>query len=380
MLVTVTKNLNIRSGSPYVTDNNKIGFYKPGDIIEVDYWVYGQRIEGNNFWYKLSNGNYVWQGGTAGLIDTTEPDTDITTPTFDDLYTAVRKRYCIDKIPGVVGFGKSSKNGSDCIHINVIDNDAKKNIRDKYLVQLPGGNTKGVDTDIFVTGMPRTHAGPPGLGWGIQNAAKPNSVGTFGCVVKDTNTPPNYFLLSCMHVLCGNNNYAYANSSNVTIIDFTNKNHIADLFQGFRTNLMDAAIANLAVSGSNFDNSFLGCKNITRPLTDADVKKTAVSLIGYNIFLDDPIAMQQNGYVFNIGFSTSFNDDNNTLCQFNDLIVLTQNGSNGENKTLTYGGYSGSLVIDNNNQPIGMVVGGDTQYTYAIPIDTILKTFNVTIL
>ena len=71
MLVTVTKNLNIRSGSPYITDTNNIGYYKPGQTIDTNGTVVGQNIGGNSTWYQISNTNYyAWSGGTDnGSID-----------------------------------------------------------------------------------------------------------------------------------------------------------------------------------------------------------------------------------------------------------------------------------------------------------------------
>jgi subtilisin family serine protease len=52
--------LNIRTENPTINVFNNPGYYKPGDIIEISEKVLGQTHKGNNIWYKLSNGGYVW--------------------------------------------------------------------------------------------------------------------------------------------------------------------------------------------------------------------------------------------------------------------------------------------------------------------------------
>jgi hypothetical protein len=371
MKIAATKYVSIRSGSPYITDNNKVGYYKTGDIIEVDYWVYGQKVEGNNLWYKLSNGNYVWSGATAGMIDTTEPDTDITTPTFDDLYTAVRKKYCIDKIPGVVGFGKGLKNGTDCIHLNVIDEDARKNIGDKYLVQLPGGNIMIVNTDIYITGRPKKHSAPPAPGWSIQNMTLKNGIGTFGCVVKSVDSADT-FLLSCMHVLCSDYNYSNVDSMDRTIEDTSSGNQIGILWQGLRNNFIDAAIAQLMAP---MDNANIGNPTGECIINDNSQLNSIVKLTGYDVATKT--ALTKTGVIANFGFTATLGYDDGNDWPLYDIISIT-NKVNGVNTSLTTPGYSGALVINSkDNSPIGIVVGGDSQFTYVIPIDIIFKTFNV---
>jgi major intracellular serine protease len=65
MKVTVTKNLNIRSGKPYITDTNNVSYYAPGQQVEVDRFISGQAINGNDKWFAISNtNNYAWTGGT----------------------------------------------------------------------------------------------------------------------------------------------------------------------------------------------------------------------------------------------------------------------------------------------------------------------------
>ena len=43
-------------------DNNP-GYYLPGEEISIVEKVIGDKYKGNNIWYKLENGSYVWSGG-----------------------------------------------------------------------------------------------------------------------------------------------------------------------------------------------------------------------------------------------------------------------------------------------------------------------------
>ena len=61
MKAIVNCNLNIRTGKPSVNAPNP-GFYKKGYEIKIDDVTTGDNYDGNNIWYKLSNGSFVWSG------------------------------------------------------------------------------------------------------------------------------------------------------------------------------------------------------------------------------------------------------------------------------------------------------------------------------
>ena len=73
MKARVSSFLNIRTGSPEVLPNNNPGFFKPGDVITVTEKVIGQNVKGNNVWYKLDDGGYVWSGGIATIEENIAP-------------------------------------------------------------------------------------------------------------------------------------------------------------------------------------------------------------------------------------------------------------------------------------------------------------------
>jgi len=73
MKARVAKFLNIRTGSPEVRPDNNSGFFRPGEIINVTEKVIGQSVKGNNVWYKLEEGGFIWSGGIASIEENIFP-------------------------------------------------------------------------------------------------------------------------------------------------------------------------------------------------------------------------------------------------------------------------------------------------------------------
>lgn len=72
MKARVIKNLNIRTRVPEKLLNNLIleHFYRPGDIITISDTVIGEDHKGNNVWYRLEDGCFVWSGGVETSVPT----------------------------------------------------------------------------------------------------------------------------------------------------------------------------------------------------------------------------------------------------------------------------------------------------------------------
>lgn len=93
MKARVVRNLNIRTGVPELHPYNLLRerYYRSGDIIDVATTVIGQAYKGNNVWYQLEDGCYVWSGGveegvtTKQLLSTTGGNVKISFKWFKDL-------------------------------------------------------------------------------------------------------------------------------------------------------------------------------------------------------------------------------------------------------------------------------------------------------
>lgn len=67
MKARVTTFLNLRVGTPEILPYNNPGdkFFRPGDIIDIAETVLGDSYKGNNIWFRLTDGGFVWSGGVA---------------------------------------------------------------------------------------------------------------------------------------------------------------------------------------------------------------------------------------------------------------------------------------------------------------------------
>lgn len=60
--------LNERRLSPSVNAHTSV-FYKKGDVVEIVESVIGDFYDGDNLWYKLNNGSFIWAGGVDVEFD-----------------------------------------------------------------------------------------------------------------------------------------------------------------------------------------------------------------------------------------------------------------------------------------------------------------------
>ncbi len=72
MKITTTQKLNLRYKDPNRTARIK-GVINPDFEIEVEP-VTGERIDGNDVWYKDRNGDYIWSGGTKAIPERVTPE------------------------------------------------------------------------------------------------------------------------------------------------------------------------------------------------------------------------------------------------------------------------------------------------------------------
>jgi subtilisin family serine protease len=68
MRARVTTNLNVRARVPRVLPDNNPGYLAPNTVVEIDDVVTGDDYKGNNIWYRLTDGTYIWSGGVSEKI------------------------------------------------------------------------------------------------------------------------------------------------------------------------------------------------------------------------------------------------------------------------------------------------------------------------
>jgi hypothetical protein len=277
----------------------------------------------------------------------------------------------IKSIPGIVSYGRSYfKDGNLirlCIQIHVQEDGNKAGIPLFYAYRLSSGKEISVPVKVFVTGLPRINAAVPGSG--IANASKVFGFGTLGCIVKSRISSSRY-ILSCYHVLKGNANWDdFEGEKRIIFVHDNAETEIGQLHMGYRTETLDVAIAKC---DKNLNNSALGTLAGSYEVKHSDVlNEFSIKLKGYKT------NQWMEGKVLSSSWNTTFTYPDNKLWELKDLLLLGKSISNNDFETLTQGGDSGAIVLDVNNRVIGMIVGGDDRFSYAIKIDKILNSLYV---
>lgn len=76
MKVRINTYVNLRTELAEIHPYNNPGdiYFSPGDVINVAETVIGENYKGNNLWYRLEEGGYVWSGADDNSKITVEPN------------------------------------------------------------------------------------------------------------------------------------------------------------------------------------------------------------------------------------------------------------------------------------------------------------------
>ncbi len=317
-----------------------------------------------------------------GITSSVQPQNNTVTSVSysnDDLIKMAINQTSVKHLAGVVGVGRAyiTTNGvrQACLQINVNDKNLVDNYSKPLSVDLGNGNQQTIIPKVVFVGIPKTHSGIAGKG--IVNVNGANGDGTAGCVVIDNHTKKKH-LLSCQHVLSHDASCDTVGGSAASIALATDATTvIAKHVKGERTHEIDAGLAEV-LADYTFDNSTIGNIKGIKNLTVSDTNETViVNLIGFDFIHSQ--SHPSTGVIVNNEFYAEFEYADGNNFGIEDLIVLSQKQGDTYN-TLSQSGYSGALVLTADNYAIGLLVGGDDNYSYAIPIHKILTALNCSIL
>lgn len=343
---------------------------------------------GSKFWHDLLDVLLTTKNLKQKLLDERsyqDPQTAnqvvsfILTPDFKFSQSALTLyRQKILAIEGVLSVGAgylaAGNSKKSCIEIHVSNSLDVGKIEKSYPVEYSPGNYVQVPTKVIVTGdRPRTSAVMASKGIANQSLALGN--GTIGAIVLDNKNKAIKYVLSCFHVLNGDANWnRVSNSRTVVAFEGTSKVDIGTLTFGYRTQEIDAALAQLR-DGLEYSNNLINNPTSVREVTVSDaVNSTKVSVLGAKT------GVPVDGFIYNDAWPAKFKYPDGKEWELIDLLVLTKtNSSTNSYETLTQGGDSGAFVLDSNNEVVGMVVGGDKAFTYAIKATKIFKNFDITL-
>jgi len=270
-----------------------------------------------------------------------------------------------------VGFGAKvsagSTTGETAIRVYVT-----RKIRTSELsraVRIPK-TINGISTDVVAVGRPRHHLRPVALGASISRLG--GLPGSIGCIVTKAGAAKSY-LLSAAHVLSPDVTARIGDSIVEPATPNAGAAPIATLtdFELLKPdggkNFMDAAIALLLKKSDVLDQlpriGELATPVMPPTLYQSVRKFGAASAHTLGIVTDATAEITIQSPI----------DGENYL--YSDVFDVT--GCGGE---FSRGGDSGALIVDaQSNRPVGIVIGGRRDHTFAAPIQRILDRFQATI-
>lgn len=204
----------------------------------------------------------------------------------------------------------------------------------------------------------------------VFDITQPDNWGTLGVIVKPIDTTSNKrYLLTCCHNVVKPIRKISENEPNqikVGTID-TITTEIGTVFKADRDHEMDAALIEIdqqKIDISNYVPSN-GTPQDLRELVNSDRNNLKGYIYGAKSGAREGVITS----LYNEIKITYNSGDEFTIV---DTIAISNNRN-----SISQGGDSGACVVDNKNNVIGIVVAGNSQTTYVLPIKTLLYKFNV---
>ncbi|TND10263.1 MAG: hypothetical protein FD123_511 [Bacteroidetes bacterium] len=216
--------------------------------------------------------------------------------------------------------------------------------------------------------LAQPHSGP---GSGLATQEYPFFEGTVCCALQGNGQ---FYLLTCSHVMTRGSasnygGYLQPGSGILPVIEQPVPTPLGTWAFAVFTNTLDVALVSLSPEQLGAIQPAAGF-NQYRAVTEQDkISQTAVTMLGFSTGM-------RNGFIVNYNATASFSY-NGQLVQMSQLIAIS--GVPGNNpQPVSQPGDSGAMIHDG-AFALGMVIGSDQQFTYAIPMDAILNFLGMTI-
>ena len=300
---------------------------------------------------------------------------------FADVETALRiYSDSIRDAGGVVsvfqGYARNSENGGTglCVQINVNDADTGVRIKDRYR-SFRVGNERFVPLTLQVTGYPELDGNgrvPKEFSLhdrAIAHQTELHGWGSAGCLVRRWGDDRTY-LLSCLHVVSGSLD-VIEKTENQTVIN--EAGNISTEYRGYLNRYLDIALVPVGDPGEAYFRRLQGTPAGCRRITADDVYTLNVQLKGaatgtsHGVIVHDSVTHE---------FSYPLPRGKCKQHQIRDLLAIADIRSHGMPRPVTRKGDSGALVSDAEGKAVGIVLGSDRCYTYAMKMSTILELLN----
>lgn len=203
--------------------------------------------------------------------------------------------------------------------------------------------------------------------------------GTLGCIFQGRDPASgdlSYFALTCNHVFTDNTTTegsgGWIDNGTVRI-----KNHVLGKWRyGLFNRAFDIALVAIDPGqiGKYSDQFALNLKASVRVLTDADVA-ARLALTRHSTKRDSP-AKGRLAAILESEFQIKYNDKNHGIAGLLEIAGF----ESGRPRAISRKGDSGALVYDDNGELAGMIIAGNDEYSYAIPMTTIERKLKTVLL
>ncbi len=305
----------------------------------------------NKMWEKQNN---VSNNATPNIQ---VPDNALNSPQL--INAAIQQNQNLKtKYPNIENMllGSMNLNGHNVFCVDIHLNDSNSNDIPSQLAVILNGNPYTVPVNLITDiGPAKTNASK---GDTVINQTNGSAPGTLGCFLSDRNKQ-NFYALSCCHVFTNDQWITYSGNDvpKNQISDTTTGQQIGNWIFGIMNSSFDIGYAKIN-NGISVPRSTL---SQPRDVNDMDIlHKTPVSFNGATTPLG-------SGFINNYGCTRTVRYGGNRV-DINNLILISNNGV-----SPSHAGDSGALVYTtHDNEPIGLVIGADTVFSYVIPITSIL--------
>jgi hypothetical protein len=269
----------------------------------------------------------------------------------------------IRKIPGVktVFAAREKETKEKFIQVNVDSEATREAVLSKY--PLLRVDNIVVKHKVVVSGVPVSNGGKEGT---IRNISGKNGFGTLGCQLKRTDTG-DFHILSCWHVMKGDRNYS--ETDHFDIIADHNDDPCAKRWAGGIRGAFDYGIARYDRGATENFNEFLKRKlGIDHEITTRVIDRRDIDEMIKVKYYDCLTSQVRRGILFaNCAEVTVNYVDKDRVIR--DVILITGE----DDKSISSPGNSGSIIFDENNTALAMIISGDKHFTYAVRLSHIFS-------
>jgi hypothetical protein len=219
-----------------------------------------------------------------------------------------------------------------------------------------------------------THSGMSGSE--IANDSLALGTGTLGCQLRKNGFDNNVYFISCWHVMKDNSNWdSHVLNNKIISFEDNKPKQLGEIEEGFLSHDKDAGI-DIGIAkyneGINISiNEDFVIKAQFRDITSFD------SLIKTKVKLYGKVCKLKEATIFHDKINAHIKYPDGNIYLMNDVFsIISVDAKTGGKVAPTSGGDSGAIVIDENGVPLGMVIGGNGNFSYAIKFSNVFGAGN----